>query len=65
MTWRVTTEIDCGVSRGVSTRRVAVAMVPGVYEPVPSVTVPSWLALTWVVCNSTFPSWDNGLATTR
>ena len=30
MAWRVTTEIDCGVSRGVSTSRVAVAMVPGV-----------------------------------
>ncbi|MCS5517503.1 hypothetical protein NWF32_29560 [Pseudomonas qingdaonensis] len=30
MAWRVTTEIDCGVSRGVSTMRVAVAMVPGV-----------------------------------
>ena len=52
MAWRVTTEIDCGVSRGVSTRRVAVAMVPGVYEPVPSVTVPSWLASTWVAPSS-------------
>jgi len=28
--WRVTTLMDCGVSRGVSTMRVAVAMVPGV-----------------------------------
>ena len=27
---QVTTEIDCGVSRGVSTSRVAVAIVPGV-----------------------------------
>ncbi|MNT24045.1 hypothetical protein D3C72_1594960 [compost metagenome] len=44
------TLIDCGVCRGLSTSRVAVAMVPGVYESLPSVTVPSWLAVTCTVC---------------
>ena len=39
--WRVITLTDWGVSRGVSTSRVAVAMLPGVYEPEPSVISPS------------------------
>lgn len=30
ISWRVTTLMVCGVSRGVSTSRVAVAIVPGV-----------------------------------
>jgi len=47
----VITLIDCGVSRGVNTMRVAVAIVPDAYEPLPSVTSPSALLMTLTESN--------------